>query len=82
MIPASFYAIYAAYVVEAGKYTEYLAKGKIKEADYYGNIAGELYKTMGYLTLTCNLISCFSMIFVLRLIKKLTTRNLLSKNQN
>jgi hypothetical protein len=35
LLPAGFYAVFAAYVVEYAKYYEYFYKGEFKKADYY-----------------------------------------------
>ena len=72
IVPAGFYAVFAAWVVEDSKVDVYLFEGKTKESKFYEIKYYKLSKTIGYLTLTCNLISCFVMVLVLRLIKKMT----------
>ena len=73
LIPATYYAVYAGYVVEFGRYKEYLFRNKFEEAKVYQAKEAKLQSTIGYLTLACNLVSCILMALVLILRSDLHT---------
>ena len=70
IIPLSFYAVFAAYVFNGAKYYELTLELKIKESNHYLPIVIKLTKTLGYLTLVCNLMCCAILALVLRLVSK------------
>ena len=74
LIPAGFYAVFAAWVVEDGKSEEYIFKAEIKKANSYDTKANKLYQTLGYLTIGCNLFACCLLALVLRLVRKVSTQ--------
>ena len=71
-MPLGFYSIYATYVIEAGLQQYYVFSGQIKLAQPFGARVHKLDKANGWLTLTCNLISCIILCFILRLFHKIT----------
>ena len=58
------------FVVDSGKSSALISKFKLAEATIYQVKSYRLNETIGYLALTCNLISCILLILVLRLVKK------------
>lgn len=70
IIPLGFYAVFAAYVFNGAKYYELTLELKIKESNHYLPIVIKLTKTLGYLTLVCNLMCCVILALVLRLVSK------------
>jgi len=70
LLPAGFYTVFVALVFEKSKYEVYTFLGEGSKADNYDNKAEKLLSIIGYLTATCNLVSCLIMVLVLRLVKK------------
>ena len=71
LLPAGFYAIFAAYIYEDGRYLEYFFAKKYKQALNFKTKTDKLSAAIGYLTVTLNFISCVILAFVLRLVSKI-----------
>ena len=65
VVPACFYAIYAAFVIEYNKEEIYFYKGEIKKSNLHKDKALALMIAIGYITILCNLLSCLVMLLVL-----------------
>lgn len=69
ILPISFYSVFVAYVVESAKYYALIFLEDLDGANQYLQKANKLLSAIGYLTITCNFISCFAMVLVLRLVR-------------
>ena len=74
LIPAGFYAVFAAEAVEYGKAKEYYFKKQKTIGDFYYDKASFFFHTLGYLTIFCNLFSCCLLALVLRLVRKVNAQ--------
>ena len=81
LIPAGYYSVFAAFLIEEAKFNELLAQGNIKQSSSYNDKANKLFASFGYLAVACNLISCVVMILVLRLVRKVTASGLYRTKQ-
>jgi len=67
IVPLGFYAVFVSLVLAEAKYEDLQIRLKRNEADKYQAIGDSLLQAIGYLALSCNLISCSILALVLRL---------------
>jgi hypothetical protein len=72
VLPIAFYATFVVYLIDTGRYFEYFFQGKRAEVELYSHRKDVLRSVIGYLALTCNLISCTTIGLLLRLFSKMT----------
>ena len=71
LLPAVFYGVYAAYVIQRAKFYQYYYEDNTQESDYHNQKATKFLQAIGIFSAVGNVFSCAILILVVRLINKM-----------